>query len=68
MSSTVLVLVGVGLLGLAAVATLAVIVAGIRRGDCRHLANKPDSRSSAFARRILLGVRYPRENGYGEDR
>jgi hypothetical protein len=68
MSSAVLVLAGAGLLALAAAATLAAIVVGIRRADCRHLASKPDSRSSAFARRILLGVRYPSQNGHGEDR
>ena len=57
--SPILVLVGVGVLAVAAAVTLVVLIIGIRRGDRRHLANAPRSNSEGFARRLLLGVRYP---------
>lgn len=67
MSSPILVLAGVGLLAGAALGILATLIIGIRRGDRRHLANTPESHSDAFARRILVGVRYPRGDGEGDD-
>ncbi len=57
--SPILVLAGVGVLAVSAAVTLAVLIIGIRRGDRRHLANAPRSQSDAFARRLLVGVRYP---------
>jgi hypothetical protein len=57
--SPILVLAGVGVLAVAATVTLAVLIIGIQRGDRRHLASGPRSASDAFARRLLLGVRYP---------
>jgi len=43
---------------LGAVAFLALIVAGIRKGDHRDLASPPSSRIDAIARRVVgLGVR-----------
>jgi hypothetical protein len=56
--SPILVLAGVGVLAVAATVTLAVLIIGIQRGDRRHLASGPRSASDAFARRLLLGVRY----------
>lgn len=55
----IVVLAGVGVIAVSAAVTLAVLIIGIRRGDRRHLANGPQSNSDAFARRLLLGVRYP---------
>ena len=52
------VLVGVGIMALSAAVTLAALIIGIRRGDRRHLANAPRSNPDAFARRLLVGVRY----------
>jgi len=46
-------------MAVSAAVTLAVLIIGIRRADRRHLANAPRSHSEAFARRLLLGVRYP---------
>jgi hypothetical protein len=57
--SPVLVLAGVGVLVVAAAVTLAVLIVGIHRGDRRHLASGPRSASDAFARLLLLGIRYP---------
>jgi hypothetical protein len=57
--SPIVVLAGVGVMTVFAVVTLAVLIIGIRRGDRRHLASGPQSHSDAFARRLLLGVRYP---------
>ncbi|MBV9405187.1 MAG: hypothetical protein JO211_07570 [Acidobacteriaceae bacterium] len=37
---------------------LAVVIAGIRKGDRAHLADAPKSHSDTIARRILVGVRY----------
>jgi hypothetical protein len=62
-----LILAGVGLLATVAAGILAVLIAGIRRGDCGHLSNSPGSNSDAFARRLLVGVRYPRQSEKGED-
>lgn len=59
--SPILVLACVGVLAVAATVTLAVLIIGIQRGDRRHLASGPRSASDAFARRILLGVRYPEQ-------
>jgi hypothetical protein len=66
--SALLVLAGVGVLPVSAAVILAVAVIGIRRGDKRHLVNAPRSDSDAFARRILVGVRYPAENPDGDHR
>jgi hypothetical protein len=57
--SPVIVLAGVGAVAVSAAVTLVVLVIGIQRSDRRHLANAPRSHSEAFARRLLLGVRYP---------
>jgi hypothetical protein len=57
--SLIIVLAGVGVMAVSAALTLAVLIIGIRRGDRRHLASAPQSNSDAFARRLLLGVRYP---------
>ena len=65
--AAIIVLAGVGFLTIAAVVTFAVIVAGIRKGDRRHLVNAPRSDSDAFARRILVGVRHPAQYMNGED-
>jgi hypothetical protein len=54
----ILVLIAVALLAGAALGILAVLIIGIRRGDLAHLADAPRSHSDAFARRILVGVRY----------
>jgi hypothetical protein len=67
-SSAILVLVGAGFLAAAAAAILAAMVVGIRRGDRGHFVKKPDSRCDAFARRVLVGIRYPSENDEGDDR
>lgn len=61
MSSPVFILAGIGILASAAAVVFAVLVIGIRRGDRGHLSSSPGSNSDAFARRILVGVRYPRE-------
>jgi hypothetical protein len=60
--SPILVLAGVGVLAVSAGVTLAVLIIGIRRGDRRHLTNAPRSHSDAFARRLLVGVRYPSDD------
>jgi len=57
--SPILVLAGVGVLAVAVAVTFAVVIIGIHRSDRRHLAGGPRSASDAFARRLLLGVRYP---------
>ena len=59
----IIVLAGVGFLAVSAAVTLAVIIIGIHRGDRRHLINAPRSNSDAFARRILVGIRYPESAG-----
>jgi hypothetical protein len=64
--SPILVLAGVGVLALLALVVLAVLIIGIHRGDRRHLANAPQPGPDAFARRLLVGVRYP-GNAEGED-
>jgi hypothetical protein len=55
----IIVLVGVGVIAVSAAVTFAVLIIGIRRGGRRHLASGPQSNSDTFARRLLLGVRYP---------
>jgi hypothetical protein len=67
MPASVLILAGVGLLAGIALGILAVVVAGIRRGDRSHLTNAPGSHPEEFARRLLVGVRYPAESNEGED-
>jgi len=57
--SPIFVLAGVGVMAVSAAVTLAVLIIGIRRADRRHLASAPRSLSEEFARRLLLGVRYP---------
>jgi hypothetical protein len=60
--SAIIVLAGVGVLAVSAAAILAVLIIGIHRADrpLRHrLTSAPQSKSDAFARRLLLGVRYP---------
>jgi hypothetical protein len=57
--SPIVVLAGVGVMVVSAAVTLAVLIIGIHRGDRRHLTSGPQSNPDAFARRILLGVRYP---------
>jgi hypothetical protein len=64
--SLILVLTGVGALAVAAAVTLTVLTIGINRGDRRHLTCGPRSASDAFARRLLLGVRYPAESPESE--
>lgn len=59
--TAIVVLAGVGVIAVSAAVTLAVLIIGIRRSDRRHLANAPRSGSEAFARRLLLGVRYPEQ-------
>jgi hypothetical protein len=65
--SPILVLAGVGLLAGVALGILAVLIIGIRKGDRGHLSSTPESHSGALARRILVGVRYPRENSEEDD-
>lgn len=57
--SPIVVLAGVGVAAVSAAVTFMVLIIGIRRGDRRHLASGPQSNSDAFARHLLLGVRYP---------
>jgi hypothetical protein len=57
--SPIVVLAGVGVLAVSAAVILVVLIIGIHKGDRRHLASGPQSHSDAFARRLLLGVRYP---------
>jgi len=57
--SPIIVLAGVGVIAVSAAVTLTVLIIGIRGADRRHLANAPQSHSEEFARRLLLGVRYP---------
>jgi hypothetical protein len=57
--SPIIVLAGVGVLAISAAVILVVLIIGIHRGDRRHLASAPRPGSDAFARRLLVGVRYP---------
>jgi hypothetical protein len=61
-TAPILALAGVGLLSGTTLGILAILIIGIRRGDRDHLFNAPKSNSDAFARRILVGVRYPADN------
>lgn len=63
-----LILAGVGLLASVALGILALIIIGIRRGDRAHLASGPGSHTDAFARRMLVGIRYPSGNSEGDHR
>ncbi len=67
MPSPILVLAGVGLLADAVLGILALLIIGIHKGDRGHLSNAPKSHSESFARRILVGVRYPSDNSEGDD-
>ena len=64
--SPIIVLASVGVVAISAAVTLAVLIVGINRGDRHHLANAPQSSSEAFARLLLVGVRYP-SDGTKED-
>jgi hypothetical protein len=64
--SPIIVLAGVGVLAVSALVILAVLIIGIHRGDRHHLADAPRSGSDALARRLLVGVRYPGNEG-GEE-
>ena len=64
--SPITVLAGVGVLAFFALVNLAVLIIGIHRGDRHHLADAPRSASEAFARRLLVGARYP-SGTEGED-
>jgi hypothetical protein len=55
----IMVLAGVGFLAIVAIVILTVIIIGIHKGDRRHLINAPQTTSDAFARRLLVGIRYP---------
>ena len=60
--SPIIVLAGVGVMAVSAAVILAVLIIGIHRADRRHLGvahSAPQSKSDAFARRLLVGVRYP---------
>ena len=59
MSAPLLILAGVALLAGVGLGILALLIAGIRRGDRGHLTNTPGSHPDAIARRLLVGVRYP---------
>lgn len=63
--SPVIVLAGVGLLAVFSAVAFSVLIIGIHRGDRRDLVNAPRSASDAFARRLLVGVRYS-ESDYDE--
>ena len=67
MSVALLVLVGVAVLAGIFIGVLAVLIAGIRRGDRGHLTHTPGSHADAIARRLLVGVRYPSGSNEGED-
>jgi hypothetical protein len=54
----IIVLAGVGFLAIVAVVILTVIVIGIHKGDRRHLINAPQTCSDAFARSLIVGIRY----------
>jgi hypothetical protein len=64
--SPIIVLAGVGVIAVSAAVVLTVLIIGIHRGDRHHLANAPRPGSDTFARRLLVGVRYP-DNEEGED-
>lgn len=61
--SPIAVLAGVGVIAASAVLVLAVLIIGIRRGDRHHLTDPPGPGSDAIARRLLVGVRYPDNEG-----
>jgi hypothetical protein len=61
MSSSLLVLAGVGLLFAVLLAVFTVLVIGIQRADHSHrgiLFQTPESHSDSFTRRLLVGVRH----------
>jgi hypothetical protein len=58
----IIVLAGVGVMAVSAAVILAVLIIGIHRADRPsrlRLTSAPQSKSDAFARRLLVGVRYP---------
>ena len=59
--SPILILAGVGFLAVALLIILAVIIVGIHRGD-KRLEYVPQPGSDAFARRLLVSVRFTEEN------
>lgn len=65
--TVVLMLAGVGIIAVSAAVIFASLVIGIRRGDRGHLANAAKTNPDAFARHLLVGVRYPARNVDGED-
>jgi hypothetical protein len=65
MTLLILALAGAGILAGIVLAILATAIIGIRQGDRDHLSNAPHSYPDAFARRILVGVRY---HSQGEER
>jgi hypothetical protein len=67
-SAPLLILAGVALLAGIGLGILAMLIAGIRRGDRGHLTNAPGSRPDAIARRLLVGVRYPSDSNEEEDK
>jgi len=64
----IIVLAGVGFLAIIATVVFAVMVAGIRKGDRRHLNDAPCTASDAFTRPLLVGIRYPAGNPDGDHR
>jgi hypothetical protein len=50
----------------AALGILALLVAGIRRGDRSRLADDPGNRVDAIARRLLVGIRDHHDGTEGE--
>ena len=60
--SPIIVLVGVGVAAISLAVLLAILIVGINRGDRHHLADAPQSSSEAFARLLLVGVRYPSDD------
>jgi hypothetical protein len=65
--SAIIVLAGVGMIAVSAAVIFTILIIGIRRGDRRHLACAPRSNSDAFARSLLLGVRYPASSPESEN-
>jgi len=64
----IIVLVGVGFLAVIAAVVFTVLVAGIRKGDRRHLVNAPETYSDAFIRPLFVGIRYPSDDPDGDHR
>ena len=58
---SLLILIIAAFLAGAVLGILALLIIGIRRGDRARLNEAPGSHPDAVARRILAGVRYPRD-------